>query len=476
MTDNKLFKEFQSVVKSKILINDIDQYLNDWRGVFKGNTKFVVFPQTTLEVSKVVKLANKHNIPLIPQGGNTGLCGGATPDKSGESILINLTKLNKIRNIDLLGNIISVEGGCVLETILNEIDKSDRVFPINLAAKGSCTIGGNLATNAGGINVLKYGITRDLVLGVEAVLPTGEIINNLTTLHKDNTGYAFHKILVGSEGTLGIITAATIKIFHKPKAKISSFIKVKDINKSIEALLSLQSYTGNNIEAFEIMSKPILDIVHRQFPNLTKPFPNTPELALLVEFSTTSELDLITDDTGETIFQNRIIQIMSMLIENNLIEDAIISKSEYQNKELWEIRENANIAQMEEGFQLKLDISIPINKMSKFWSDTENKIIKYHNKVKICVFGHLGDGNLHYNLMDKKPEEPYVHKNQDILKDLVYEQVNIFGGSFSAEHGIGQLKINELKKYKEKNSYDLIKKIKNTIDPRNILNPGKIFD
>ena len=330
MNDNKLLEIFQSTVKSKILTEDIDKYLSDWRGVYKGNTKFVIFPQTTLEVSKIVKLANKFNIPIVPQGGNTGLCGGATPNKSGNSILINLSKLNKIRSIDLLGNTISIEGGCVLETILNETDKNDRVFPINLAAKGSCTVGGNLATNAGGINVLKYGLTRDLVLGVEAVLPTGEIINNLTSLHKDNTGYAFHKILVGSEGTLGIITAATIKIFQKPKVKISSFIKVKNINKSIETLHSLQSYSGGNIEAFEIMSKPILDIVHRQFPDLSKPFPEIPELALLVEFSTTSELDLITDSTGETFFQNRIIEIMSMLIENELIEDAVISKSVYQ--------------------------------------------------------------------------------------------------------------------------------------------------
>ena len=475
MNDNKLLEIFQSTVKSKILTEDIDKYLSDWRGVYKGNTKFVIFPQTTLEVSKIVKLANKFNIPIVPQGGNTGLCGGATPNKSGNSILINLSKLNKIRSIDLLGNTISVEGGCVLETILNETDKNDRVFPINLAAKGSCTVGGNLATNAGGINVLKYGLTRDLVLGVEAVLPTGEIINNLTSLHKDNTGYAFHKILVGSEGTLGIITAATIKIFQKPKVKISSFIKVKNITKSIETLHSLQSYSGGNIEAFEIMSKPILDIVHRQFPDLSKPFPEIPELALLVEFSTTSELDLITDSTGETFFQNRIIEIMSMLIENELIEDAVISKSEYQNKELWDIRENANIAQMQEGFQLKLDISIPIKKMSEFWSDTYKKIKSYHSNVKICVFGHLGDGNLHYNLMDQNPEEPYVKGNQSILKDLVYEQVSKFSGSFSAEHGIGQLKINELKKYKEKNSFELIKRLKKSMDPQNIMNPGKIF-
>ena len=196
MKNKQLLSEFQSVVESKILINDIDQYLSDWRGVYKGNTNFVIFPKTTNEVSKIIKLANRYDLPVVPQGGNTGLCGGSTPDETGNSIILNLTKLNKIRSIDLIGNTISVEGGCILEIILNEVDKNDRVFPINLAAKGSCTIGGNLATNAGGINVLKYGSTRDLVLGVEAVLPTGEIINNLTALHKDNTGYALHLSLI----------------------------------------------------------------------------------------------------------------------------------------------------------------------------------------------------------------------------------------------------------------------------------------
>ena len=476
MNNKQLLREFQSVVESKILISDIDKYLSDWRRVYKGKTNFVIFPKTTHEVSEVIKLANRYDLPIVPQGGNTGLCGGATPDETGNSILLNLTKLNKIRSIDLIGNTISVEGGCILETILNEVDKNDRIFPINLAAKGSCSIGGNLATNAGGINVLKYGSTRDLVLGIEAVLPTGEIINNLTSLHKDNTGYALHKLLIGSEGTLGIITAATIKIFQKPKSKISAFIKVDDINKSISTLQSLQSYTGNNIEAFEIMSKPILEIVHRQFPKINKPFTDIPDLALLVEFSTTSELDIITDSSGETVFQNRIIEIMSMLIDKDLIENAIISKSDYQNKELWDIRENANVAQMQEGFQLKLDISIPINKISEFWLETIDEIKIFHNKVKVCVFGHLGDGNLHYNLMDEFSDDPYVFKNREILKEFIYEKVNKFNGSFSAEHGIGQLKIKELKKYKEKNSLELMKKIKSSLDPKNILNPGKIFD
>ena len=472
---NNLIEKFQSVLKNPIMIEGVDQFLSDWRGVFKGKTKFVVFPSTTEEVSKIVILANKFNIPLVPQGGNTGLCGGATPDNSGNSILINFTKLNNIRNIDLLGNTVTVEAGCILENVLKIVEEQDRNFPINLAAKGSCTIGGNLATNAGGINVLKYGPTRDLVLGIEAILPNGEIINNLNALHKDNTGYALHKLMVGSEGTLGLITAATIRIFKKPKASISCFIQVKDIDKSIETFHMLQSLVGNNIEAFEIMSKPILEIVHKQFPKIIKPFPVIPELSLLVEFTTTSDLDLYIEDTGESFFQRRIIDVMSYLIEKDLIEDAVVSQSEQQNKELWEIRENANIAQMQEGFQLKLDISLPIENMSNFWAVTSKMLKREHKEVKICSFGHLGDGNLHYNLMDEDQNKGYVYNNQSVLKELVYEKIIEFKGSFSAEHGIGQLKIKELEKYKDQNSLKLMKTIKNTIDPKNILNPGKIL-
>ncbi len=472
---NSLIKEFQSVLKNPVMIEGIDQFLSDWRGVFRGKVKFVVFPSTTKEVSKILRLANKYNIPIVPQGGNTGLCGGATPDDSGNSILINFTKLNNVRNIDLLGNTVTVEAGCILENILNIVQEKDRIFPINLAAKGSCTIGGNLATNAGGINVLKYGSTRDLVLGIEAVLPSGEVINNLSSLYKDNTGYALHKLMVGSEGTLGLITAATIRIFKKPKASISCFIKVKNIDKSIETLHMLQSLVGNNIEAFEIMSKPILEIVHKQFPMIVKPFQVIPELSLLVEFTTTSDLDLNIDNTGETVFQNRIINVMSHLIENHLIEDAVVSQSEQQNKELWEIRENANIAQMQEGFQLKLDLSIPIENMSKFWIETSEEIKKEHRDVKICSFGHLGDGNLHYNLMDEDNSKGYVYKNQNALKALVYEKIKTLNGSFSAEHGIGQLKVKELEKFKDQNLLNLMRKIKNSVDPKNILNPGKLF-
>ena len=467
--------EFQSLVKNQILVSENDQYLTDWRGVFKGKTNFVIFPESTKEVSSVVKLAFKNGIPIVPQGGNTGLCGGATPDQTGNSILMNLTKLNQIRSIDLTGNTITVEAGCILEGIHNEVDKKNKVFPINLAAKGSCTIGGNLATNAGGNNVLKYGSTRDLVLGIEAVLPDGKIINTLTALHKDNTGYAIHKLLIGSEGTLAIITAATIKLFQKPKLKLSSFMKVKDIFKSIELLQYLKSVTGNDIEAFEIMTKPILEIVHRQFPHYNRPFNNIPEMATLVEFSTTSDLDLKENEKGETVFKNKVLEIMEKTIEKNLIEDAVISQSNQQNKELWEIRENANIAQMQEGFQLKLDISIPLSRMAEFWNSTSRDLNKSHSRVKICVFGHLGDGNLHYNLMDISKDHPYVFQNQSKLKDLVYAKVKKFDGSFSAEHGIGQLKIKELKKYKDKTSLELMKKIKLSLDPNNILNPGKLF-
>ena len=472
-----IIKKFKNFTNSEILYeqNETSPYLTDWRGVFKGKALFIIFPQNTSEVSKIVNLASELNIPIVPQGGNTGLCGGATPDTKGNAIVVNLKKLNRIRSIDIIGNSINVEAGCILENIHTESDKYSRTFPINLASKGSCTIGGNLATNAGGSNVLKYGSTRDLVLGIEAVLPNGKVINNLTALHKDNTGYALHKLLVGAEGTLGIITAATIKIFPKPKATNTVFMQIKNINKALDVLQYLQSITGNDIEAFEIMSKPILDIIHKQFPNLHKPFPITPNLIALVEFATTSEVDIKINDKGETLFNSKVQDIMSKALDLELIENAVISQSINQSKELWDIRENANIAQTQEGFQIKLDVSIPLKNMSIFWKTTEIFLKKEYPKIKICAFGHLGDGNIHYNLMGESGNDQNFISKKVILQKIVYDNIAKLDGSFSAEHGVGQLKLKELQKYKDKPSLELMKAIKKAFDPKNLFNPGKIF-
>ena len=478
MKKEKIIEELQTLVKAPLITDQkvMSSFTIDWRGHFKGRALAVIFPSKTIEVSNILKFANKFKIVIVPQGGNTGLCGGATPDSSGHSIVMSLIKLKDIRSIDTVGNTINVEAGCILQDIHNEVEEKGRTFPINLSAKGSCTIGGNLATNAGGNNVLKYGSTRDLVLGIEAVLPDGKIINSLTALHKDNTGYPIHKLLVGSEGTLGIITAATIKLFNLPKARSTVFVEVESVEKSLKLLHYLQESTGEGVEAFEIMTKPILDIIHRQFPNLEKPFKKIPNLSVLIEFITTSEFDLKLNSKGETFFENRVFEIMSTIFNSGLIKNAIIAQSDLQRKNLWEIRENANIAQSKEGFQIKLDVSLPLRKISEFWVKTENKLKEEYPQIIICAFGHLGDGNIHFNLMGQYVDDKIFYEKRFQLENIVYESVSHYGGSFSAEHGIGQLKTKELEKYKDQNVIKLMKSIKLSIDPNNILNLGKIFN
>ncbi len=472
-----ILDDFRKQVSSPLITHEkeMHEYINDWRGNFSGKAIAVIFPKSTLEVSKIVLTAQKYRISLVPQGGNTGLCGGATPDKTGTSVIISFKKFNKIRSIDTTGNIITVESGCTLEDIQNFVIENDRIFPIDLAAKGSCTIGGNLATNAGGNNVIKYGSTRDLVLGIEAVLPNGKIINTLTSLYKDNTGFALHKLFVGSEGTIAFITAATIKIFPKPKAKKTVIIKLKNIASALESLKYIQTSTGNGIEAFEIMTKPILEIIHKQFPNFQKPFQKIPNLLAIVEFINFSEYEVKVQKNGQTLFEEKVLNLFEELFNIGLIEDGVIAQSISQSKEIWDIRENANIAQKQEGYQIKLDVSLPIHKIEEFWYDTEKKLIEEYPNIRICSFGHLGDGNLHYNLMGETGEDQIFYLKRKNFEQIVYKNVFNLNGSFSAEHGIGQLKKNELKLYKDQNSLDLMKKIKSLIDPENIFNPGKVF-
>lgn len=472
-----ILNDFESLVTFPLITdeNEMHDYINDWRGNFSGKSLGVIFPKSAKEVSEIVIMAQKHKVSLIPQGGNTGLCGGATPDKSGNSIIISFKKFNRIRSIDTTGNTITVESGCILEDIQNFVLERNRVFPIDLAAKGSCTIGGNLATNAGGNNVLKYGSTRDLVLGIEAVLPNGNIINNLTSLYKDNTGFALHKLLVGSEGTIALITAATIKIFPKPKDRKTVIVKFKDINAALRTLEYIQKSTGNGIESFELMTKPILDIIHKQFPNLKKPFQEIPNLLAIIEFINYSDFETKVQKNGQNLFEEKTIKLIEELFNSELIEDGLISQSISQSKEIWSIRENANIAQKQEGFQIKLDISLPLNKIAEFWNLAERKLKKEYPKIKICSFGHLGDGNIHYNLMGNADNDNIFFSKQKNFEQIIYKIVYDLGGSFSAEHGIGQLKKDELKLYKDQNSLQLMKDIKHLLDPENILNPGKIF-
>ena len=478
MDDNKIIKNLKKIFSTKILINENDKkpFLEDWRKEFIGEAIAVVFPINIEEIKSLLIFAKANNLSLIPQGGNTGLCGGATPNKNFNNILISFKSFNKIRSIDIISNTIIVESGCVLESIQNEVDKFSKVFPIDLSSKGSCTIGGNIGTNAGGNNVIRYGSTRDVVLGIEAILPNGNIINNLSNPLKDNTEYPFHKLLVGSEGTLGIITAAKIKLFEKPKSKITICIQIKNIEMAMEAMFNLKSNLGNDIEAFEIMTKEILEIIYKHFPKFKKPFSNTSDFIGIVDIVTTSKFDIENYINDKTIFENKVFSILENLYKKDIIQNAVIAQSNQQKKQIWEVRENANIAQGLEGNVLRHDISLPLDNIISFWNQTTNELLRKYNQFSICAFGHLGDGNIHFNLIANSNNKHFFNENLDTFKKIVLNNVYNLKGSFSAEHGIGQLKKQELLYYKDKNTIKLMREIKQTFDPSNILNPGKMIN
>ena len=444
---------------------DMAKYLTEWRGVYKGKARVILKPKTTKEVSKILKVAYDTNTPVITQGGNTGLVGGQIsfdPDH----IILNLVRLNKVICINSLDRSITVESGLTLMELQNFCIQNNTFFPLSLASEGTCTIGGNIATNAGGVGVLYYGNTRDLVLGLEVVTPSGEIIHNLKTLVKDNTGYSLKDIFVGSEGTLGVITAATLKTFPLPKEKYTAILKINSPKKSIKTLRYIQENISIPLTAFELMNKLSVQFVTKNIPNTISPFSDF-KWIVLIEFSS-----LETNDNEIEKIQN----ILNKLMELDLIEDGVISSSLSQSKEMWKLRESISESQKAEGGSIKNDISVPI----KFIDEFIKKGIGITKEIipgsRCVIFGHIGDGNIHFNISQptKIKKDDFFKFEKKIRKKLVDLTMSL-DGSFSAEHGIGVTRKAELKKYK-KDELNIMKGIKKSIDSKNILNPGKIID
>ena len=470
-------------LKSKPIfdIEDHLKYTNDWRGQYIGDAIAILKPHDKYEVSKILKFANDNQISVVPQGGNTSLCGGATPLKNSYSIIISTEKMNKIISIDKETMTLTSEPGVILSNIHEEVEKKDLFFPLSLGAKGSCTIGGNLSTNAGGINVLKYGNTRDLCLGLEIVLPNGDIMDLLKILKKDNTGYDLKNIFIGSEGTLGIITAATMKLFPKPKLGITSFVETISIKNAIKLLNLFQEELKNELEAFELMPNVFWEVADNNTENLSLPFNKLPKMGVLLELASTSTHDTILNKEGTTILHEKLEHILAKALEKKLIEDAIICKNELEKNKLWEIRENAAENEKKELKKsnskkcLKHDISLPINNIEKFHIETQKMISLRLKNTRTIFFGHLGDGNLHYNIFGNgKGDDGFEGQSKNITENL-YKIINKLNGSFSAEHGIGQLKKNDLKYFKDPIAYNMMKNLKYLIDPKNTMNPGKIL-
>ena len=419
------------------------------------------------EVSALVSLCNLHQLSIVPQGGNTGLCGGATPSNDYQSVVISTSRLNKIYDVNLENSTITLDAGVVLASAQEAAEQSGKLFPLSLASEGSCTIGGNLSTNAGGVQVLRYGNMRELTLGLEVVTPSGEVFNGLRGLRKDNTGYSLKDLYIGSEGTLGIITAATLKLFPLPRSKATALVALSDINSSIQLIELIKLHCNSDLTAFEIISSKALTLVPSGIEKLAGLADEKSPWAVLMELSSM-------EDEESSYMQLE--SALEKAFNASLINDAVLSKSLHQAKELWKIREGIPEAQLNLGTIIKHDISLPISELAEFVSSTEVKLKIFWPHLQTVIFGHIGDGNLHYNIAPLSPEfsKDLEIRRKDI-NQLVHDEVYKYSGSFSAEHGIGQLKLDELTTRKSFIEMELMRSIKRALDPQGIMNPGKVL-
>ena len=440
-------------------------YLEEPRGRYKSNPMPVIKPRTTKQVSEIIYFCNQNNIGVIPYAGGTGLVGGQTIKSDKDIILLSVERMQSIRDILPEENIIIVEAGAILENVRQAANDIDRLFPLALASQGSCRIGGNLATNAGGVQVLRYGNTRDLCLGIEAVLPDGSILNGLKRLRKDNTGYDIRNLLIGSEGTLGIITAACLKLFPKPKETITGLLEISSPEIAIKTLADLQAKLDSSITAFELIHKQSYNFLSEVCPDVKIPFNKHPEWSILIELS---------GGMGSNL-ESRLFEGIEELLIKGLINDALIAQSEKQANEFWNLRENIPEANRRIGSISNHDISLPISLIPKFIDEMPDAMV-HLGDLRINCFGHLGDGNLHYNVFPPygKNKNDYQHLREEI-KTIIHDKINEFGGSVSAEHGIGRLKIDDLEKYGDPIKLMAMRSIKNAIDPKGIMNPGAVL-
>ncbi|WP_454688568.1 FAD-binding oxidoreductase [Achromobacter aloeverae] len=443
-----------------------EPYEIDWLRKWRGRGSVVVRPGTTEEVAQVMRLCNEARIPVVPQGGNTGMSGGATPDDSGAQVILSTTRLRAVREVDPLNNTITVEAGVPLARVQEEADGVNRFFPLSLGSEGSCTIGGNLATNAGGIAVLKYGNTRDLALGLEVVLPDGRIWRGLRGLRKDNTGYDLRDLFIGSEGTLGIITAAVLKLFPKPAARATAWVGCAGLEQLVRLLARVRDTCGDRLVAFEMLTGPSLRLILDQVADVRNPLEGPHAYHALIEVADTR-------DEGLAALLER---SLAQAVDDGLIDDAAIASSLSHRLSFWKIREGISQAQVRAGKAVKHDIALPVSVLPRFVEAAETAVRGVMPHAHIVNFGHLGDGNLHFNvLLPKNASAGKVAEANALLNRVVHDLVVENGGSISAEHGIGQLRRDELRHYKSAVEFDLMMTLKQAIDRNQIMNPGKLI-
>ncbi len=446
----------RSLLKESEIIDDAAALLIDQRRRYTGQADMVLQPDSVSSVQTIMKFCHEQRIAVTPQGGNTGLCGAAVPQGG---VLLNLSRLNRIRQLNLADNAITVEAGCVLQAVQQAAAKADRLFPLSLASEGSCQIGGNIACNAGGVNVVRYGTMRDLVLGLEVVLPGGELISHLQPLHKNTTGYDLRHLFIGSEGTLGVITAATLKLSARPRTLELAWVGVESIERAVALLSLVQGRFAERLGSFELISRFALQL-SSEFSGLSAPL--AADWHLLLELTDSVERE----DLGD---------LLADFLMRNGFDNAVLAASDAQRQDLWTLRENISASQRRLGTSIKHDIAVPIERVAEFVENCAPALQEAFPGIEIVVFGHLGDGSLHYNTF-----LPYILSNEayrfeEPVNQIVYRQVLACGGTIAAEHGIGQVKNHWLPSVRSEAEIAIMRAVKAAVDPHQIMNPGKLL-
>jgi FAD/FMN-containing dehydrogenase len=462
----KLHEELKNIVGPAGWTEDPDvlqPHLVEWRGAYEGRTRIMVSPATTREVAAVVAACHASGTAIVPQGGNTGLCGGAIPDRSGDQVILSLHRMNRVRDVDPENFSMEVDAGCILAKAQEAARSAGRFFPLSLSAEGTCQIGGNLSTNAGGINVGRYGTARALVLGLEVILADGTVLETMRSLRKDTAGYDLKQLFIGSEGTLGIITGATLRLFPDPGEVSTAFIGLDSPGAAVALLGHLRKGLDDRIESFELVSQRVLELVVQHIPGTSLPFQDGCPWYVLMDSAVRSDAELLE-------------QALLAEAHAGRVRDAIVAKNAGEAEQFWRLRHSIAEAERQEGKALKHDISVPLSRMQEFLSRGDELLTALRPDLELIAFGHVGDGNLHYNVVLPRnlPDDEWASEGRRITRAL-YDLVDELGGSFSAEHGVGQAKKDWLALYRAGPELDLMKMLKKTLDPANILNPGKVF-
>lgn len=447
--------------------DDLEPYLTDQRRLYRGRALAVALPRSTAAVSELLAFCNRHRIGVVPQGGNTSYCGGATPGDSGREIVIALSRLNRIRRLDPLDYSLVAEAGCILADVQRAADEAQRFFPLSLGSEGSCRIGGNLATNAGGVHVIRYGMMRDLVLGLEVALADGRVLSSLGTLRKDNTGYDLKSLFLGAEGTLGVITAASLKLFPKLRSVATAFAAVPDAGAATALLARLRERAGEQVSSFELIPRIAVELTTRHIPGVRDPLDAPYPWYALCE---------LTSARAEDPLPELLEECLAGALEEKLVLDAAVARNERDRAAFWKLRETIPEAQRLDGASLKHDISVPVAAVPAFIEQASRWVAAHVPDGRLVAYGHAGDGNLHFNINQAPGADRagFLAREQPV-KRAIHDLVRDFSGSFSAEHGIGRLKVGELERYASAVELDLMRLIKRALDPNGILNPGKVL-